>query len=310
MKRCPITYNEISDSELYSKEGIKKLSRRLTVLNNFPFSSEEQRMEAIKRAGKMSIQGVQPKVSTKLNFKESSFEIVDSGGEYIMKPQSADYPELPQNEDVTMRLAAMVGIETPLHGLIYSKDNSLTYFIKRFDRIGKKQKRAVEDFAQLSGNTRETKYRSSMENVAKLIEEFCTFPVIEKVKLFRLTLFSYLIGNEDMHLKNFSIINRESKIELSPAYDLLNSTIAIGNAQEELALPLSGKNKNFTRKIFTEYFGKERLSLQPKVVESILEDFHEIIPQWTDLIDISFLSSAMKIKYLKIIEERRAVLEI
>ena len=267
-------------------------------------------MEAIKRAGKMSIQGIQPKVITKLNFKESSFEIVDSGGEYIMKPQSADYPELPQNEDVTMRLAAMVGIETPLHGLIYSKDSSLTYFIKRFDRIGKKQKRAVEDFAQLSGNTRETKYRSSMENVAKLIEEFCTFPVIEKVKLFRLTLFSYLIGNEDMHLKNFSIINREAKIELSPAYDLLNSTIAIGNAQEELALPLSGEKKNLTRKIFMEYFGKERLGLQPKVVESILEDFHETIPQWTDLLEISFLSSAMKKKYFKIIEERSAVLEI
>lgn len=258
----------------------------------------------------MSIQGIQPKVSTILNIKNSGFEIVDQGGEFIMKPQSVDYTELPQNEDVSMRLAAMVDIETPLHGLIYSKDNSLTYFIKRYDRIGKKQKRAVEDFAQLSGNTRDTKYRSSMENVAKLIEQFCTFPVIEKVKLFRLTLFSYLIGNEDMHLKNFSVITRDAKIELSPAYDLLNTTIAIGNALEELALPLSGKKRNFTKNNFLEYYGQQHLGLRTQVIDDVLADFSNAIESWKNTIEISFLSATMKQKYVEIIEQRRSLFEI
>lgn len=295
---------------MYSQEGIHALSRRLTMLHKFPFSAEEQRTEAIKRAGKMSIQGVQPKVSAVLSVKNSGFEIVDQGGEYILKPQSIHYPELPQNEDLSMKMAALVGIETPLHGLLHSKDGSLTYFIKRFDRLTKKRKLAVEDFAQLSGNTRDTKYRSSMENVAKLIDQFCTFPVIEKVKLFRLTLFSYLIGNEDMHLKNFSVITRNAKIELSPAYDLLNTTIAIHNAEEELALPLSGKKKNFTKKTFIEYFGKERLHLQPMVIHSILDDFHNAFSGWNTLINISFLSPSMKERYHTVIEERRNLLEI
>jgi serine/threonine-protein kinase HipA len=310
MKRCPLTYKEIPDGELYSQDGIKKISRQLTSLQIFPFSAEEQRREAIKRAGKMSIQGVQAKVSAKLNIKESVFEIVDRGGEYIMKPQSVDYSELPQNEDASMRLASLVGIETPLHGLLYSKDDSLTYFIKRFDRAGKKKKYSVEDFGQLSGKLRETKYQSSMENVVKVIEEFCTFPVIEKVKLFRLTIFSFLIGNEDMHLKNFSLISRDSKIELTPAYDLLNSTIALGNVEEELALPLSGKKKNFSKRVFVDYFGKERLQLQPKVIEIILNEFKNVIPLWNDVLKKSFLSDDMKNRYAEIIKKRRIVLEI
>jgi serine/threonine-protein kinase HipA len=253
---------------------------------------------------------VQAKISVKLNISKSTFEAVDCGGEFILKPQSIDYPELPQNEDVTMKMAAVVGIDTPVHGLIYSKDNSLSYIIKRFDRQGKKQKYPVEDFAQLTGKTRETKYSSSMENVVKVIDEFCTFPVIEKVKLFRLTLFSYLIGNEDMHLKNFSLITKDSKTVLSPAYDLLNSTIVLNNAEVEFALPLSGRKKNFSRKIIVEYFGKERLELNNTVVHNILEKFTQAFPQWFELLSISFLSQPMKERYMELIEQRRKVLDL
>src|SRR5205807_127794 len=103
---------------------------------------------------------------------------------------SVPYPGLPENEDLTMRLAEQVGIEVPLHGMIYAADKTLSYFIKRFDRAGRSGKLAVEDFAQLSGASRDTKYESSMEKVARVIEEFCTFPALEKVKLFRLTIFN------------------------------------------------------------------------------------------------------------------------
>lgn len=140
-----------------------------------------------------------------------------------------------------MSLAAMIGLEVPLHGLVYSKDNSMTYFIKRFDRKSRNEKIAVEDFAQLSHSTRDTKYNSSMEKIAKLIFEFCSFPKVEAVKLFKLTLFNFLVGNEDMHLKNFSLITLGQKICLSPSHGLLNTTIAQKNTKEELALPLNGK---------------------------------------------------------------------
>ena len=164
----------------------------------------------------MSIQGVQPKLLGRLQVKEQRFALVDSGGQYILKPQTADYLQVPENEDLTMRLAALVGIEVPLHGLLYGQDGEKTYFIKRFDRISRKGKIHIKDIAQLVGRDRDTKYRANMEQVAKLIESYCTFPVVEKVKLLHLTLFSFLVGNEDMHLKNFSIIRNEDVISLTP----------------------------------------------------------------------------------------------
>lgn len=241
MKRCPITYERISDQENYSQRGLHLLSPQLKNLSPLDLSADEQRQEAIARVGKMSIQGVQKKLSAKLKIKEGCFEIVDQNGHYILKPQSDIYPELPENEAITMTLAKTIGLEVPVHGLVYSKDNSLTYFIKRFDRIGHNRKLALEDFAQLSGEDRHTKYKSSMEKVIAVVEQFCTFPKIEFVKLFKLTLFNFLVGNEDMHLKNFSLITKDRKISISPAYDLLNSTIAQKNTKEEIALSLKGK---------------------------------------------------------------------
>ncbi|MFO7524882.1 MAG: HipA domain-containing protein, partial [Ignavibacteriaceae bacterium] len=157
MNTCPITYEPCGDKK-YSEKGLKLLSRNLTQLEDFPYTQEEQLREAAARAPKMSIQGVQPKLSAKLKVKKGIFEVVDKGGEYILKPQNIMYPQLPENEDLTMRLAEEIGLDVPLHGLIYSKDQKLTYFIKRFDRYGKGKKYAVEDFAQLSGNNRNTKY--------------------------------------------------------------------------------------------------------------------------------------------------------
>lgn len=156
------------------------------------------------------------------------------------------YKEVPQNEDLTMGLAKAVEIEIPFHGLIYNIDNSLSYIIKRFDR-SRNQKIAVEDFSQLLGYSRDTKYEASMEKVILVIEKHCTFPVIEKLKLFRLVIFNFIIGNDDMHLKNFSLIRRENKVELTPAYDLLNTSI-IMKTEEEIALPIRGKKKQIKPK--------------------------------------------------------------
>ena len=304
MRKCPILYIPIHDHELYSQEGLKKISPKLTSLDLLPLSAEEQRREAILRAEKMSIQGVQSKLSAKLNIGQHCFEIVSSGGTYILKPPSDLYTHLPENEDLTMKLAKEVGIETPLHGLIYAKDMTLTYFIKRFDRAGKGEKIPVEDFAQLTEQKRTTKYDSTLEKVIHTIERFTTFPMIEKSKFLTLTLFSYLTGNEDMHLKNFSIIRKDNIISLSPAYDLLNTSLALKNPKEELALSLRGKKNKLTKDDFLSYLAKERLNLPEKIIASTLLKFSKARPIWLNWITNSFLSKEEQDDYIYILESR------
>jgi serine/threonine-protein kinase HipA len=303
MNLCPITYKPCGDNR-YSETGLRLLSPGLTSLKDIEYTAEEQRQEAFYRASRMSVQGVQPKLSAKLNVKECKLDIVDTGGRYILKPQHQYFPEMPQNEDLTMRLADEIGLEVPFHGLIWSKDNSLTYFIKRFDRKGQSEKIPVEDFSQLAGLSRDTKYDSSLEKVVGLIDRFCTFPAIEKLVLFKLVIFGYLTGNDDMHLKNFSVITEDGRVRLSPCYDLVNTTIEYKKPEEEIALTLRGRKKKLTRQILIDYFGIERCELPAKSIDKVLETIGAAIPKWKELTDISFLSKGMKEKYLELLHIR------
>jgi serine/threonine-protein kinase HipA len=308
MNRCPITYEDCGE-EKYSLHGLRLLSRRLIRLDDFPFTAAQQRREAIQRAGKMSIQGVQPKLSAVLNVEQSTFEIVEAGGRYIIKPQMSEYPEVPENEDLTMKLAEAAALDVPFHGLIHSKDGALSYVIRRFDRTGRSGKVPLEDFAQLLGQDRDTKYGSTMEQVASVLDRFCTFPAIEKLKLFRLSLFNYLTGNEDAHLKNFSLIRRNEKVEMSPVYDLLNSTIIV-NSGEELALPLNGKKSKLKRTDFMDYFAKERLSLTDKAISRTIRELEDAYPLWMNLLGRSFLSDKQKTMYRELLDRRTQILGI
>lgn len=297
MNRCPITY-ELCGNNKYSEKGLRMIAPKLTHLNDLPYTAAELRQEAANRAKKLSIQGVQPKLSATISVVEQEFKIVDQFGTYIIKPQNDLFPELPQNEDVTMRMAKVFGLDVPFHGMLYAKDGSLSYFIKRFDRYGKGKKLATEDFAQLTGNTRDTKYRFTMEKLVPVIDEFCSFPAIEKADFFKRILFCYVTGNEDMHLKNFSLITKNEKTTLTPVYDFLNSSIAIKNPEEEIALTLKGKKSNLKASDFIDYYAKDRLQLNEKTIATILEQMHNAIPKWEELLQISFLSDEMKEKYL------------
>jgi len=305
--RCPITYADLGPDEVgpYSAAGLKKLDRNLRRLEDLPLTAEEQRQEAVLRAAKMSIQGLQSKLSAVLRVKRGAFEIVDIQGRWILKPQSQTFRELPENEDLTMRLAAVAGIDVPVHALVRSKDGSWTYVVERFDRGTRGRKFAVEDFAQLSGRTRDTKYDSSMEKVSAVVEEFATFPRVQLIRLFRLTLVSFLVGNEDMHLKNFSLITRpEGQIEMSPTYDLVNSTIALANAREEMALPIRGRKRNLSHRDLVSYYGSDRLGLNDTVIEETLRELDAARPAWDALIDASFLSDGSKDAYREVVAER------
>jgi serine/threonine-protein kinase HipA len=309
MNRCPITYSPCGENR-YSEKGLRRLAHGLSTLSPFEYTAQEQRTEAYHRASKMSIQGIQPKLSTILNIKEGRFEIVDRGGRYIFKPQHQVFAQVPENEDLTMRMAESIDLEVPVHGMIWSKDNSLTYFIKRFDRKGQNDKVPVEDFAQLAGLSRDTKYNYSMERVVKLVDEYCTFPAVEKVKLFKLVLFCFLTGNDDMHLKNFSVIKRDDKTELSPCYDLLNTTIEYKVPGEEMALPIKGRKKNLTRNLLINHFGAERCELTDTVINKVLDSISSSVPGWRELIRISFLSPDMITKYNDLLNTRLALLDL
>ena len=307
--RCLITNEPWAGPEPYSPAGLRRLDRRLTALAPLPYTREQLIEQAAARAVRMSIQGMQPKVSTVLRAKEGRMEIVNNGGRYIVKPPHLIYAELPENEALTMSLAATLDIEVPVHGLLLNGDNTRSYFIRRFDRVGW-NKQPVEDFAQLSGASRETKYDSSTERLIEIIDRFCTFPALERMKFLDRLLCAYLTGNEDMHLKNWSLITRDDKVELSPAYDLLNSTIPNPKSREELALTLHGRKSNLRANDFWRYLAAERLGLTPALIEQTKARFATACAGWPARIEAGFLSTDMQERYLALVAERRARLGI
>lgn len=306
MNRCLFTYEELMSGEkYYSLRGLKALAKNLNQLEIFPYSQEEQIEIARQMVKKISIQGVQPKFSLALSVKENTFKQVENGGQYILKPQVISYKQLPENEDLTMRLVSMTGMKLPWHGLVKCSDGSLSYAIKRFDRFGK-EKIPMEDFTQLIGASRDTKYDVPIEKVAEAIEDFCTFPMVEYLKLYKLILLAFLLGNEDLHLKNLSVVTVNEKVQLAPVYDFVNSTIINPHGEDELALSLGDKKKGFTRKDFVDDFAVKTLFLGKKLAEKELSQLLAFVPQWKQMIDKSFLSTDLKIKYVHLLEDRAA----
>jgi serine/threonine-protein kinase HipA len=303
VNRCPITYNACGRS-LYSAEGLKFLSANLSELNLLPFTQEDLKMEAFSRAGNFALPGSSLKLLAKINAAANSFEISSVKGKFILKPQNILYPEVPENEDLTMKMAEACGIEVPFHGLVYNSDKSLTYFIRRFDRGPGKIKYHMEDFAQLMGKYKAEKYNSSMEEVAETTDGFCTFPVIEKVKLFRVSVFNYLVGNSNAHLKKFALLKQDEIIKFSPFYNLLNTAILNNNLSNEIALSLNNKKTDLNKFDFFDYYGVNILKLNLKSLLNVLSEFEVSISKWLNLIQISFLCDKNKNKYLKVLEKR------
>lgn len=301
--RCLITNEPWTGPGPYSPAGLRLLDRQLQSLAPLPYTREQLIQEAASRSVKMSVQGVQPKVSAVLQVRAGAMAIVDHGGRFIVKPPHPAWPELPENEALTMSLAATLGMEVPVHGLLLNADQTRSYFVRRFDRVGWARV-PVEDFAQLSGASRDTKYQSSTEQLIAIIDRYCTFPVLERIKFFERLLCAFLTGNEDMHLKNWSLITRDDKVELAPAYDLLNTTIPNPQSREELALPLHGKKSNLKANDFWWYLAGERLGLTPALIDQTRNKFIQTCRTWPERIEASFLSVDMQQRYIALLNER------
>lgn len=263
----------------------------------------------------IAVTGVQPKISLELAESDGNtpnapkrFTLVGLWGSYILKPPTAQYAELPEIEDVTMHLAQVTGISVVPHSLIRLQSGELAYITKRIDRIGtgKGQKKIhMEDMCQLTERLTEDKYHGSYEQIAKAIQRYSARPGLDIINFFELVLFSFLTGNADMHLKNFSLLHEPtSGISLSPAYDLVATALVNPADDEDVALTLNGKKKHLTRKDFLTAF--TTLKLTTKQHENIFTKMMKAKESCLAFIEQSFLSAEMKNAYRQLIRERFA----
>lgn len=251
-----------------------------------------------------AITGVQPKLSLWLeeSKKNIRFTIVDDKSNYIIKPQSETYQSLPQNEDVCMHIANALGIETATHGLVRLPSGSLAYITKRFERDGT-NKLACEDLCQLTETLTEHKYRSSYEKTGKAINQYSTQKGLDALRYFELVVFSYISGNADMHLKNFSMLEKKEGIfSLSPAYDLVSTILVIKNESEQMSLTLNGKKNKLTKKDFNTL--ALSLSLTEKQVQNCYQLFLKKLETAIWWIDNSFIPIEQKELFKQLISSR------
>lgn len=310
MERCLYCYQPLEQHEIDFHSRCSKKIFGTATPPLLPYSKadiESLALEVVR--SQVTITGVQPKLSVDLKKEkggEKRFTIVGLWGGYILKPQTEQYTNLPENEDLTMHLARLAKINTVPHSLIRFKDGSLAYITKRIDRDKKGNKIPMEDMCQLTEKLTEQKYKGSHEQIAKKIVEFSAYPVLDLINYVEVLLFCYLTGNADMHLKNFSLYKKIKETTLTPAYDLLSTKLVIPEDTEELALTLNGKKRKLKRSDFDNLL--KTMKVEDKVIENTYNKFRKVLPLWYDFIEISFLPNQMKIDYKALIEHRSSIL--
>jgi len=257
-----------------------------------------------------TVTGVQPKLSMDINRggrdEPDRLTIVGLWGRYILKPKSDTYPWLPEDEDLTMHLATLARIQVVPHSLIRFNDGELTYITRRIDRDDDGRKYLMEDACQLSERLVSDKYKSSYENVGKLIRRYSSMPQLDLVNYWEVVVFSWLTGNSDMHLKNFSLFCRVPGLyTLAPAYDLLNVHLLFDDP-EEMALTLDGRKRKLNRQNFVN--AMRTTGIDDKVIANTLGKFQKVQPLWNAFIDQSFLPEELRERYKDEIARRLAVL--
>lgn len=258
--------------------------------------------QARKLAGKLSISGVQPKLSVKLDKKQNRLVVVSEGGEYILKPQTSPFAHLPENEQCCMEIAQELGIEVPPHCLVPLKDQSLAYVVKRFDRE-KGAKIHQEDFAQILEVN--DKYKGSVEQIGRKLKGISSAPGYDVQLLFERVALNFILANGDAHLKNYSVSYKGGDIRLTPAYDIVCSRLVIPEEQEESAISINGRKNNLSRADFDKL--AEYLNVPPKVR---YEKFDGKFEPMEKIVRASRLGQADQDGFLDIIKERLRRLEL
>lgn len=254
-----------------------------------------------------TITGVQSKLSMDLEKDEygipQRLTIVGVLGRYILKPQTERFISLPEIEDLTMHLAEIAHIETVPHSLIRFSDGELNYITRRIDRTDDGKKLPMEDICQIAGLMTDQKYQGCYEYIASLIGKYSCVPGLDIVNFWEQVIFSWIVGNADMHLKNFSLISTErGKYRLSPTYDQVSTAIVMPEDTEELALPLQGFKKKLMS--FDFIYSMVDSGVDSKAAERILKRFQKYKKAWFDCIDNSFIKEEQKQQYKVLITDR------
>ena len=259
-----------------------------------------------------TVPGVQKKMSLHLTADGETprLTLVNYPTGYILKPQTEKYTALPEMEYLVMQMAEVTGIKTVPYALIRmpSQENSFAYITKRIDRMDGKMF-AMEDFCQLEERLTEDKYRGSYERCGKVVAKYSTTSGFDMTELYLRTVFSFAVGNSDMHLKNFSLIETEEgsgKYILSAAYDMLSTNVVIPADKEQLALTLNGKKQNIRRKDFLIF--ADTIGIPERSAEKMLGTVVKLKDKYISMCRDSYMPDEMKAALEDLIEQRIAVL--
>ncbi|MGN1046622.1 MAG: HipA domain-containing protein [Candidatus Cryptobacteroides sp.] len=305
MNKCLYCYKELAEGEVDFHKGCSKKFFGTAEAPELPYSLDElDTLAAQVIRAQTTLTGVQEKLSLHLDRHEGSKRLTITGlwGDYILKPQTRLYKTLPENEDLTMHLAEIARIKVVPHTLIRLKDGTLGYLTKRVDRLKDGEKIPMEDMCQLTERQTEYKYKSSYEQIAKVIAKHSYAPILDLTDFYEQVFFSWLIGNNDMHLKNFSLYAPNGKWGLTPAYDLLNVALVNPKDDEELALTLNAKKKRIKKEDFVK--AMETSGIVPKVFDNIITKYQRLLTKFHEAINISFLDAEDKEMYKQNIYSR------
>lgn len=308
MAKCLYCYKELGEGE---KDFHKACARKMfgtPQAPELPYTREnltELARQVIR--SQTTLTGVQAKLSLDINRESREetgrFTIVGLWGRYILKPQTERFARLPEVEDLTMHLAELARMQVVPHSLVRFADGELCYITRRIDRTARGGKLPMEDMCQLTGRLTEYKYKGSYEQIAKAIQRYSSVPRLDVVNFWEQVVFSWITGNADMHLKNFSLYSKvRGRYLLAPAYDMLSTALVMPEDTEELALSLNGKKRKIKKVDFVAPM--QASGLEDKVIENIFHKFFKAQPKWFECMDASFLPATMTEAYKAIIDGR------
>lgn len=312
MKKCLCCYQPLNEGEKdYHPRCAKRFFGQASV-PVLPYTRKDiNQLARVVVESRTTVTGVQAKLSMDLEHdaygRAQRLTIVGVMGRYILKPQTEQFERLPEIEDLTMHLAEIAHIPTVPHALIRFEDGELNYITRRIDRTNDGRKLPMEDMCQLSGRLTEQKYQASYETIAKLIDRYSSVPKLDIVNFWEQVVFSWIVGNADMHLKNFSLISEKpNKHVLTPTYDQVSTAIVMSEDTDELALPLNGFQKKLLAMDFVQ--AMENTGLTNQMAQRILNRFVSLQEKWFACIDDSFISDTQKTQFKELINKRIATI--
>ena len=305
-ERCLVCGMPVLNGSEYHAQCAKRLFGSETA-PSFTYSMTELN-ELAKRLvlSRVSVPGVQAKLSLHLEKTENSVDrltLVGLDGNYILKLPAAMYPELPESEHFAMTLARLCGIETAEFGLVRLESGALAYITRRMDREG--GVKHMVDFCQLTDRRTTRKYYGSHEQIARTLRRHASAAGADVVRFFEVVLFSFVIGNSDMHLKNFSLLREhDGTWRLSPAYDLVPVKVVLPNDEDDLALTVNGKNRNLRAADFKS--AAATMGLTEVQCRRIAERVASAVGKHLDeAIERSFLSAGFANRVRELVATRR-----